>query len=142
MLNIWEYFDMKFLRHDNFHAYLMASDIAALVWHLILFWKFKFKSTNNHSISQLTICGCALRFPIYISNDNRIRKAICRAFIRCHFCCSNIKPEAIAKGQHEAAEQFLEKYSIVIVSNSLKSNLTAGVVVNDWPNFGGKSLAA
>jgi hypothetical protein len=31
ILNIWEYFDVKFLRHDNFHAYLIASDIAALV---------------------------------------------------------------------------------------------------------------
>uniref|UniRef100_A0A915P9J0 G-protein coupled receptors family 1 profile domain-containing protein n=1 Tax=Meloidogyne floridensis TaxID=298350 RepID=A0A915P9J0_9BILA len=70
-LNIWEYFDLKLLRQNNFHIYLMITDIAAL----------------------LTICGCALRLPIYVSNDKRIRKAICRVFIRLRFgFCKNSKP--------------------------------------------------
>uniref|UniRef100_A0A915LFF3 G_PROTEIN_RECEP_F1_2 domain-containing protein n=1 Tax=Meloidogyne javanica TaxID=6303 RepID=A0A915LFF3_MELJA len=30
-LNIWEYFDLKLLRQNNFHIYLMITDIAALV---------------------------------------------------------------------------------------------------------------
>nr|CAD2208714.1 unnamed protein product [Meloidogyne enterolobii] len=102
-LNIWEYFDLKLLRQNNFHIYLMITDIAAL----------------------LTICGCALRLPIYISNDKRIRKAICRVFIRLRFgFCKNSKPKSEEILRQEGIERFLEKYSIAIVSNSLRSNLT------------------
>ncbi|CAK5039999.1 unnamed protein product [Meloidogyne enterolobii] len=102
-LNIWEYFDLKLLRQNNFHIYLMITDIAAL----------------------LTICGCALRLPIYVSNDKRIRKAICRVFIRLRFgFCKNSKPKSEEILRLEGIERFLEKYSIAIVSNSLRSNLT------------------
>nr|CAD2128866.1 unnamed protein product [Meloidogyne enterolobii] len=102
-LNIWEYFDLKLLRQNNFHIYLMITDIATL----------------------LTICGCALRLPIYVSNDRRIRKAICRVFIRLRFgFCKNSKPKSEEILRQEGIERFLEKYSIAIVSNSLRSNLT------------------
>ncbi|KAL3107853.1 hypothetical protein niasHT_017085 [Heterodera trifolii] len=113
-LNIWEFFDVQFLRHKNLRIYLTVSDVAAL----------------------LTICGCALRLPIYVCNDRRIRRAICRAIIRFRFCCSKAKPEEIVRG--EEAEHFLEKYSIVIVSNSLRSNLTGMLSQFDWGTFQGK----
>ncbi|KAI6212599.1 hypothetical protein M3Y94_00045100 [Aphelenchoides besseyi] len=95
VINIWEYIDMKFLRYEHYYAYLIASDISAL----------------------LTIAGCALRLPIYVMNDGRIRKAIFRALIRFRYCGS-------AHNLHNIANGNLEKWSIVIVSNSLRSNLT------------------
>ncbi|KAF7640090.1 G_PROTEIN_RECEP_F1_2 domain-containing protein [Meloidogyne graminicola] len=118
LLNIWEYFDLKLLRKDNFFVYLITTDIAAL----------------------LTICGCSLRLPIYISNDKRIRKAICRAFIRFRFnFCKKSKPTTVDEIMgHEEVEKFLEKYSIAIVSNSLRSNLTGNIINNgDFENIKG-----
>ena len=66
-----------------------------------------------------------------MSNDKRIRKAICRAFIRFRFgICKNSKPAAEEIYRREEVEKFLEKYSIAIVSNSLRSNLTGNVINN------------
>ncbi|CAD5232687.1 unnamed protein product [Bursaphelenchus xylophilus] len=95
ILNIWEYFDSLFFRYDHYYFYLVASDLAAL----------------------LTICGCALRLPIYVINDKRIRNALYRAFLRLRFCCRKPDLKDFDHGN-------LEKWSIVIVSNSLRSNVT------------------
>jgi hypothetical protein len=54
--------------------------------------------------------------PIYVVNDHRIRKAILRALIRCRYRKSQQFKDITAGN--------LEKWSIVIVSNSLRSNLT------------------
>ncbi|KHN74253.1 hypothetical protein Tcan_17892 [Toxocara canis] len=95
VISTWEFLDGSTLRYEHFYAYLIASDIAAL----------------------LAIVGCALRLPIYAINDRRIRKAIFRAFLRCRY--------RRIERLKEAAIDNLEKWSIVIVSNSLRSNLTA-----------------
>ena len=79
---------------------------------------------------QLTICGCALRLPIYIFNDHRIRKAIFRALLRLRYKRSGRFQDLQAAGN-------LEKWSIVIVSNSLRSNLT-GMLSQDWQAMRGK----
>uniref|UniRef100_A0A914DXX5 G-protein coupled receptors family 1 profile domain-containing protein n=1 Tax=Acrobeloides nanus TaxID=290746 RepID=A0A914DXX5_9BILA len=107
IINIWEYFDKQTLRYEHYYEYLIASDIAYL----------------------LTIVGCALRLPIYVVNDHRIRKAILRAFIRCRYRKSQQFKDITAGN--------LEKWSIVIVSNSLRSNLT-GVFNQEWSAFKGK----
>lgn len=96
-LNIWEFFDAQFLRHKNLRIYLTVSDVAALVGFHGIFW------IKLVYCRQLTICGCALRLPIYVCNDRRIRRAICRAIIRFRFCCSKAKPKEIVRG--EEAEQ-------------------------------------
>ncbi|KAH7698095.1 Protein Y40C5A.4 a, partial [Aphelenchoides avenae] len=109
IINIWEYFDVHFLRYEHYYSYLIASDIAAL----------------------LTICGCALRLPIYVINDRRIRKAIFRALIRWRYYRTEELNEAEARN--------LEKWSIIIVSNSLRSNLTGMLSqVGDLTHFKGK----
>lgn len=54
--------------------------------------------------------------PIYVINDRRIRKAIFRALIRWRYYRTEELNEVEARN--------LEKWSIVIVSNSLRSNLT------------------
>lgn len=66
----------------------------------------------------MTILGCALRLPIYVVNDGRIRKAIFRAALRLRYCGNREHLQALATDGN------LEKWSIVIVSNSLRSNLT------------------
>ncbi|TKR60612.1 hypothetical protein L596_027835 [Steinernema carpocapsae] len=115
VINIWEFFDAEFLRYANYYSYLLCSDFASL----------------------LTICGCALRLPIYVVNDHRIRKAIWRAFLRCRYRrLSQLK---------EIAAGNLEKWSIVIVSNSLRSNLTnanGGHSQMDYNGYNGKKSYA
>ncbi|KAK0410822.1 hypothetical protein QR680_005345 [Steinernema hermaphroditum] len=114
VINIWEFFDADFLRYDHYYGYLLCSDFASL----------------------LTICGCALRLPIYVVNDHRIRKAIWRAFLRCRYRrLSQLK---------EIAAGNLEKWSIVIVSNSLRSNLTNANpgVSQEFNGFSGKKSYA
>ncbi|KAI6170761.1 G-PROTEIN-RECEP-F1-2 domain-containing protein [Aphelenchoides bicaudatus] len=96
VINIWEYCDSFFLRHEHYYAYLIASDFSVL----------------------LTIVGCALRLPIYVINDGRIRKAIFRAILRLRYCGRREHLQALATDGN------LDKWSIVIVSNSLRSNLT------------------
>uniref|UniRef100_A0A7E4UW99 G_PROTEIN_RECEP_F1_2 domain-containing protein n=1 Tax=Panagrellus redivivus TaxID=6233 RepID=A0A7E4UW99_PANRE len=107
VINIWEYFDVGFVRYVHYYKYLVASDLAAL----------------------LTIVGCALRLPIYIFNDHRIRKAIIRAVLRLRYRRS-AKLDDLQAGA-------LEKWSIVIVSNSIRSNLT-GMLSQDWTAIKGK----
>uniref|UniRef100_A0A915E6Q1 G-protein coupled receptors family 1 profile domain-containing protein n=1 Tax=Ditylenchus dipsaci TaxID=166011 RepID=A0A915E6Q1_9BILA len=110
LLNIWEYFDRSFLRHQHYYAYLIGSDLAAL----------------------LTIWGCALRLPIYVVNDQRIRKAMFRAVLRWKYCLhGQLNDMDVEEGQ-------LEKWSIVIVSNSLRSNLTGILSQLDFATFKGK----
>ncbi|KAE9550966.1 hypothetical protein FO519_005827 [Halicephalobus sp. NKZ332] len=108
IINIWEYFDLDFWRYRHYYAYLVASDLAAL----------------------LTICGCALRLPIYMFNDHRIRKAIFRALLRLRYKRGGKFHDLQAAGN-------LEKWSIVIVSNSLRSNLT-GMLSQDYQNLKAK----
>ncbi|KAI6234871.1 G-PROTEIN-RECEP-F1-2 domain-containing protein [Aphelenchoides fujianensis] len=100
-MNVWEYFDMHLLRYEHYYSYLLASDVSVL----------------------LTIAGCALRLPIYVVNDGRIRKAIFRALIRFRYCGHAHNLRNVPNGN-------LEKWSIVVVSNSLRSNLT-GIFSND-----------
>ncbi|CAD5224075.1 unnamed protein product [Bursaphelenchus okinawaensis] len=95
IINIWEYLDSTFFRYDHYYFYLVASDLAGL----------------------LTICGCALRLPIYVINDHRIRNALYRAFLRLRYCYRKPDLSDFDNGN-------LEKWSIVIVSNSLRSNVT------------------
>lgn len=61
------------------------------------------------------ILGCAFRLVIYVINDQRIKKAILRAFIRRYGRFRGFK--SVKQGN-------LEKWSIVVVSNSLRSNVT------------------
>ncbi|VDL62792.1 unnamed protein product [Nippostrongylus brasiliensis] len=64
--------------------------------------------------SLLTIVGCLMRLPIYCVSDARIRKAVGRALLRCRV---RTIPTKVRQNQ-------LDKWSIVVVSNSLRSNLT------------------
>ncbi|VDM70794.1 unnamed protein product, partial [Strongylus vulgaris] len=64
--------------------------------------------------SLLTVFGCLMRLPIYCVSDIRIRKAIGRALFRCRV---RTIPTEVRQNQ-------LDKWSIVVVSNSLRSNLT------------------
>jgi hypothetical protein len=90
----------------------------------------------------LTIVGCALRLPIYVTNDRRIRKALFRAALRrfhnwrCFFCCNNNGGTL-----EEVDEKFLEKWSIMVVSNSLRSNLTGVLSQIHWATFDGVLFA-
>ncbi|KAI1730045.1 7 transmembrane receptor (rhodopsin family) domain-containing protein [Ditylenchus destructor] len=116
VLNIWEYFDVEFLRYRHYFAYLIASDLAAL----------------------LTIFGCALRLPIYFVNDKRIRKAICRALLRCRYFHRLVAGGGQQLRELAEANHLCEKWSIVIVSNSLRSNLTGMLSQVDLATFTGK----
>ncbi|VDL86024.1 unnamed protein product [Nippostrongylus brasiliensis] len=55
-----------------------------------------------------------MRLPIYCVSDARIRKAVGRALLRCRV---RTIPTKVRQNQ-------LDKWSIVVVSNSLRSNLT------------------
>jgi len=121
-INIWEYLDVRTLRHRHYYAYLIASDVAAL----------------------LTILGCALRLPIYVANDRRIRKAVGRAFLRLRYCfrLRFLRPAAGVDGDGEGGaagvDVDLEKWSLILVSNSLRSNLTGMLSQVDWATFHGR----
>uniref|UniRef100_A0A0N5AZH0 G_PROTEIN_RECEP_F1_2 domain-containing protein n=1 Tax=Syphacia muris TaxID=451379 RepID=A0A0N5AZH0_9BILA len=93
IVNLWEYFVPQALGRRHYYAYLLAVDTAYL----------------------LMILGCAFRLPIYVINDQRIKKAILRAFIRRYGRFRGFK--SVKMGN-------LEKWSIVVVSNSLRSNIT------------------
>ncbi|RCN34696.1 hypothetical protein ANCCAN_19447 [Ancylostoma caninum] len=71
--------------------------------------------------SLLTVFGCLMRLPIYCVSDARIRKAVGRALFRCRV---RTIPTEVRQNQ-------LDKWSIVLVSNSLRSNLT-GMNNLDW----------
>ncbi|CAJ0939413.1 unnamed protein product, partial [Mesorhabditis belari] len=98
--------------------------ISNLISTIVNFWLFFDPVTleSNYYLylvisdfsTLLTICGCACRLPIYCVADKRIRKALMRALLRWQHKARPI----------EVLERNLEKYSIVVVSNSLRSNLT------------------
>ncbi|EYB89471.1 hypothetical protein Y032_0231g2997 [Ancylostoma ceylanicum] len=71
--------------------------------------------------SLLTVFGCLMRLPIYCVSDARIRKAVGRALFRCRV---RTIPTEVRQNQ-------LDKWSFVVVSNSLRSNLT-GMNNLDW----------
>lgn len=48
IINIWEYFDSFFLRHQHYYAYLIASDFSVLVNKFIDFQKFQLKILVNN----------------------------------------------------------------------------------------------
>ncbi|CAJ0582542.1 unnamed protein product, partial [Mesorhabditis spiculigera] len=111
-------------------CYLLSN----LVSTVVNFWQFFDPVTlesNYHFYliisdvsTLLTICGCACRLPIYCTSDKRIRKALIRALLRWRHKARPI----------EVLEKNLEKYSIIVVSNSLRSNLTGHQMMNsqDW----------
>uniref|UniRef100_A0A1I7XNR0 G_PROTEIN_RECEP_F1_2 domain-containing protein n=1 Tax=Heterorhabditis bacteriophora TaxID=37862 RepID=A0A1I7XNR0_HETBA len=101
-------------------CYLLSNFLSTF----INFWEFsdpqKIQDNYYHYLiisdvaSLLTIVGCVLRLPIYCISDVRIRKAVGRALLRC-------RVKALPM---EVRQNHLDKWSIVVVSNSLRSNLT------------------
>lgn len=72
--------------------------------------------------------------PIYVINDKRIRKAIYRAIMRFRYF------NRIDEIQNLAGTNKLEKWSIVLVSNSLRSNLSEMFNQLDLANIKGLIL--
>uniref|UniRef100_A0A7I4YQV5 G_PROTEIN_RECEP_F1_2 domain-containing protein n=1 Tax=Haemonchus contortus TaxID=6289 RepID=A0A7I4YQV5_HAECO len=83
--------------------------------------------------SLLTVFGCLMRLPIYCASDARIRKAVGRALFRCR-----VKTIPIKVHQDQ-----LDKLSMVVVSNSLRSNLTGmNTLFASQERMGGRSKRA
>ncbi|CAI4224824.1 unnamed protein product [Auanema sp. JU1783] len=101
-------------------CYLFSNSLSTIV----NFWEYSNLKTveiNYYSFLilsdvalLLTIFGCALRLFIYCASDGRIRKATGRAFFRWRY---KALPMEVQQNQ-------LDRWSIVVVSNSLRSNLT------------------
>ncbi|KAK6753449.1 hypothetical protein RB195_012811 [Necator americanus] len=101
IIGFWDHLASSHIK-NYYYGYLIASDIASL----------------------LTVFGCLMRLPIYCVSDPRIRKAVGRALFRCRVRTIPTKLFPVRQNQ-------LDKWSIVMVSNSLRSNLT-GMNNQDW----------